>query len=80
MRYFRKSEVIKLMYKILGQEKPEKVIILNCIIILSNISQDPEILNEILKHKVEDILKLSNLKVIYSVKNYISPSNSFHLI
>lgn len=63
MSYFRKSDIVKLMYKILSYEKAEKVIILNCIVILSNISQDPEVLNEILKHKVEDILKLSNLKV-----------------
>jgi len=63
MSYFRKSDIVKLMYKILARDKPEKIIILNCIIILSNISQDSEILNEILKHKVEDILKLSNIKV-----------------
>ena len=36
---------------------------MNCVIILSNISQDPEILEKILQEDIVGILKISGIKV-----------------
>jgi hypothetical protein len=41
----------------------DRVVTLNCVIILSNISQDPEILDQILQNNISDVLKISGMKV-----------------
>jgi hypothetical protein len=41
---------------------------MNCVIILSNISQDPDILDKILKEDILGILKISGIKLPFNLK------------